>query len=163
MTGNLITCTVSMVCSGAIVISMLYLWCKSKMEPETNHTLLDLLHFRCLGWCLQLVSAAVSGASVQWCLLPAAGACDQLLQLCYTSQTSLAASILLLLLLPLLPVPLTAAVCADCVGWDRLVFLLSMSDVLYSFAMLMGDPDDKSNLCYFQAIFSSFFELCSLG
>jgi len=90
MTGNLITCTVSMVCSGAIVISMLYLWCKSKFDAETNFTLLDLLHF-------------------------------------------------------------------------RLVFLLSMSDVLYSFAMLMGDPDDKSNLCYFQAIFSSFFELCSLG
>ena len=45
----------------------------------------------------------------------------------------------------------------------RLVFLLSCSDICYSIAMLMGDPDDGSGACYFQAVWSSFFEIASLG
>eukprot|EP00658_Telonema_sp_P-2_P005069 TRINITY_DN118_c0_g1_i21.p1 TRINITY_DN118_c0_g1~~TRINITY_DN118_c0_g1_i21.p1 ORF type:complete len:392 (-),score=80.86 TRINITY_DN118_c0_g1_i21:456-1631(-) len=46
---------------------------------------------------------------------------------------------------------------------SRLVFMLAVSDVNYSFAMLMGDPSDGSSLCYFQAIWGSFFELTSVG
>jgi len=45
----------------------------------------------------------------------------------------------------------------------RLVFMLSVSDVMYSLAMLAGDPENKSSTCYWQAIWSSFFELTSLG
>jgi len=45
----------------------------------------------------------------------------------------------------------------------RLVFLLSCSDIAYCLAMLIGDPEDGSTLCYVQAASSSFFNLCSLG
>lgn len=46
---------------------------------------------------------------------------------------------------------------------SRLVFMLASADVCYSFAMIMGDPADGSSLCYFQSIWSSFFELTSVG
>ena len=38
-----------------------------------------------------------------------------------------------------------------------LVFMLSVSDIMYSLAMFMGDPADGSSLCYLQAIWSNFF------
>ena len=41
----------------------------------------------------------------------------------------------------------------------KLLLLLATSDIMYSFAMLLGDPDDGSALCTFQAFWSSFFDL----
>jgi len=45
----------------------------------------------------------------------------------------------------------------------RLVFLVSSSDILYSTAMLLGDPADGSDLCYAQSFIMAFSALTSIG
>lgn len=45
----------------------------------------------------------------------------------------------------------------------QLLLLLSVCDIMYACAMLIGDPDTDTGLCKFQAWWSSFADLARLG
>jgi len=45
----------------------------------------------------------------------------------------------------------------------RLVFMLSLTDIFYSIAYFIGDPDGGSVECYVQAVMGQFFGIASVG